>query len=457
MAQVVAIIGASADPESVSGRPLGYLASGGFTGRVYPVNPARESVQGLRAYRSVLDVPEVVDVAMIVVRAEYVPQALRDCAAAGVQWAVVISSGFGEGGGQGAELRTEIVDLLRSTPLRVVGPNCEGLLSLPNAMPLTFSPAVQGALLDGSLRAGDIAVVSQSGGLGFAVAQWGSRVGLRFNYVITTGNEVDVGALEVIAHLVEDPAVRVVALILEGVADLTRLGSVGARARALGKFLVVAKLGRSGAGARAAEAHTLHDAGSAALYDDVLRRHGVPQTADEEELIDVVQALSRSRIPRGRRIGIVTTSGGAGVWLTDACEAAGLEVPELKEPTQARLSELILGFGSPRNPVDLTAQFFFSTAAFRPVLDSLAASGEVDAVVIVTSLASPGRLEREREGLRGICDRLDMPLLVCTYTRPAKSAVDILDELGLPWYQSSRRVARALAALATAGQWQDVR
>ncbi|MBO0748652.1 MAG: CoA-binding protein, partial [Acidimicrobiaceae bacterium] len=187
-ARAIAIIGASSNPESLSGRPLDYLRQHGYDGRVYPVNPAREEVQGLKAYPSLGDVPEQVDLAMVAVRAELVPAALRDCVEAGVRVAVIVSSGFGEGGsveggGQGAGLRDEVLQVLAGTNLRVIGPNCEGVLSMPNRMPFTFSPVADTEKTGRSLVAGDVAVVSQSGGLAFAVAQWGSESGLGVSYV----------------------------------------------------------------------------------------------------------------------------------------------------------------------------------------------------------------------------------------------------------------------------------
>lgn len=450
-AKSLAIIGASNDPESLSGRPLGFLAAAGYKGSLYPVNPTHAEVQGHRAYPTIGDVPETVDAAMVAVRASLVPQVLRECVAAGVRTAVVVSSGFGEGQGAGDDLRTEVKEILAGSSLRVVGPNCEGVLSAPNNMPFTFSPVADLGRTGLPLKAGPAAVISQSGGVGFAVAQWGTAVGLGFNYVVTTGNEIDVDALDLAEHIIRHTESRVLLLLIEGFEHAERLKTIASRAREANTQIVVAKLGRSGVGRRAARAHTQHDAGEAALYDTLFARDGVTVARDEEELMDTAMAYSRSPLIRGRRLAIVTTSGGAGVWLADACQALGFEIPELSATIQKRLAENMPAYGSPTNPVDLTAQFF-AGGAFAPVTELLFESDEVDAVVIVTSLALPGRLERERDGFRAVRERYpDGPLLFFSYTRPAQPCIDALEELGLPWFASSARTARALATLATAG------
>jgi acyl-CoA synthetase (NDP forming) len=447
----IAFIGASTNPESLGGRPLGLLARYGFAGRVYPVNPTHTEIQGLPTYPSITDVPEAVDIAMVVVRANLVPGVLRDCARAGVKVAMVLSSGFGEGLGEGADLRAEIVELLGTTSMRVLGPNCEGLASLPASAPLSFSPILDAAKSGAPLRRGGISVVSQSGGLGFAVAQWGSQVGLGFNYVISTGNEIDVDALEVAALLVEDPDTEVVIAVVEGFQQPERFGPLSDRFTELGKRLVVAKMGRSVPGARGALAHTGHEVGRPGGYPELFAAHGIMQANDEEELVDIVRAVAKCTPMRGSRIGVLTTSGGAGIWLADACADFGLDVPVLSEATQRELTGHMPGFGSPVNPVDLTAQFI-AGGSFAPAVEVLLRSGEVDGVILATSLALSGRLERDRDALARLRRDYDLPIAVYTYTNPARACVELLGELQLPWYLSSRRAARGLAALVTAGR-----
>ena len=452
----IAVIGASRNPGALGSRPLGFLARYGYPGKVYPVNGSATVVQGLPAYASILDVPEPADLALVMVRAELVAPVLRDCAAAGVRVAVVMSSGFGEGMGEGTGILEAIAPELAAGQMRVLGPNCEGLASLPAAAPLTFSPVLDIDASGTQLRPGNIAVISQSGGLGFAVAQRGTEAGLDFSYIISTGNEFDLDCLELAGHLARVPDTDTVILLVEGFRDMTEFARVATRFREAGKHLVVAKLATTEPGARGAFAHTRHVAGDPAGYSRVFRDHGVVEARDEEELIDVVQAVAKTRrlaarpLPAsGARIGIVTTSGGAGVWLADACSARGMAVPELSRPVQDLLKPLMPRFGSPVNPVDLTAQFTAS-GAFAPALRVLLESGEVDALALVTSLSSAGRLERDADALTELAGRSGIPVLIYSYTRPAPSCARILQDLGLPWYTTAARTARGLAALANA-------
>jgi acetyltransferase len=448
----VAMIGASRDPKALGGRPLGFMARYGFPGRVYPVNGKGGEVQGVPAYASVLDLPEPVDLALVMVRAALVAPVLLECAAAGVRVAVILTSGFGEGMGAGEGILESVRAELASSGMRILGPNCEGLASLPADAPLTFSPVLD---IDASgirLSPGNIAVLSQSGGMGFAVAQWGTAVGLDFSYIITTGNEYDLDCLELAGALVDTPETEVVVMLIEGVPDLAEFAAVGERFRQAGKRLVVAKLGKTAPGARGAYAHTRHVTGDTAEYRRLFRSCGIAEAADAEELIDVVQAIAKSRklgtreLPPGARIGIATTSGGAGVWLADACAELGLAVPVLSAPVQETMKGHMPPFGSPVNPVDLTAQLT-AGGSVAPALAALAGSGEVDAITLVTSLSSAGRLERDKEALAELIGQTDVPIFVFSYTKPAPSCVRILEELGVPWYTSAARAARGLAAL----------
>jgi acyl-CoA synthetase (NDP forming) len=442
----VAIIGASTNPEALGGRPLGFLTSHGYQGAIYPINANHAVVQGVPALGSILDVPETVDVALVAVRAELVPSVLRDCAKMGVGVAVVISSGFGEGMGAGADLTAVVREILATSDMRVLGPNCEGFASLPASAPVTFSPVLDLHRTGPRLADGHIAVISQSGGVGFAVAQWGSMVGLGFSYIITTGNELDIDCVELAEGLVDDEHTTAIVLVMEGVRDLARFRSLALRARAAGKRIIVAKLGSTQPGSLAALAHTGHTSGPAADYAAVFEEAGVICPGDMDELIDVLQAVDKAPKAAGRKIGIMTTSGGSGVWLADACVNAGFEVPALSEATKSKLIELMPGYGSPINPVDLTAQFL-AGGSFAVPLGVLADSGEVDVVILATSLSAAGRLSGDREALAELVARSTIPIAIYTYTSPAPSSEEILNSLDVPWYTSSTRAARGLAAL----------
>ena len=446
----VAIVGASTNPESLGGRPLGFLRSYGYPGAIYPINANHSVVQGVSAYASVLDVGEPIDLALVAVRAELVPLILRDCAKAGVGAAIVVSSGFGEGQGAGEELAHVVRDIAASSGMRIMGPNCEGLASLPASAPLTFSPVLDIEKTGHRLASGSIAVISQSGGVGFAIAGWGAMVGLGFSYILTTGNEVDVDCVEIADGLLDDEQTSVIVLVLEGVHDLERLRALARRTQTRGKRLVVAKLGRTTAGRRGALAHTRHDSGPQSQYSALFEQEGVVVAEGMEDLIDVLQAVGKSRPAKGRRLGVMTTSGGSGVWLTDACEEAGYQIPVLSEATSAKLAELMPAYGSPTNPVDLTAQFL-TGGSFAAPLATLIDSGEVDVAVLATSLSAAGRLNGDKAALAELIDRSPIPIAIYSYTNPAPSSVEILNDLGVPWYTDSTRAARGLAAMIPRG------
>jgi acyl-CoA synthetase (NDP forming) len=443
----VAVVGASTDPRGLGGRPLGLLRARGYQGAVFPVNRSHSVVQGERAYPSIGDVPEPVDVAMVAVPARLVPEVLRECAAAGVKLAVVVSSGFGEGQGSGIELAEEVRNDLLATGMRVLGPNCEGFASIRARAPLTFSPVLDYERSGVPLKPGGVTVLSQSGGLGFAVAQWGSEVGIGFNHIVSTGNEIDLDILDVAAEAVEDPSTTIVVMLLEGFREPARMRAIADRALVLGKIFMIIKLGVSEAGVRGAFAHTRHDAGTPAEYGRLLDHAAIQLIADADVLIDLLQARSKCPPMAGRKVAVVTTSGGAGVWTSDACRLEGLQLPILSRATQAKLATHMPAYGSPINPVDLTAQFI-AGGEFAPVLEILVDSGEVDGIVLVTSLSSAGRLENEREALTALVERSPLPLVVYGYTRPARSCIDLLGEMGLAWYTGSHRAARGLASLA---------
>jgi acyl-CoA synthetase (NDP forming) len=440
----IAIIGASTNDEVISGIPQVVLAQHGYAGAVYPVNPRYERIADLRCYPDIGAVPGPVDIALVVVNASRVVQVVDECGRAGVRFVVIISSGFAEQF-DGADRERELREVAARYPgMRVLGPNAEGLINVVDDIPVGFSPTIDYRRGLVRLRTGDVAVVAHSGGLGFALFNDGLSRGLGFSHVLSTGNEVDLDLAELAAYLLDDPSTRVLLLFVEGMDDPGRLTALGAAAAARGKRIVVAKVGGTDAGRRAALAHTAHDSGDAAAYDRALSGPGLLRAADQEQMIDFALALSRTARPGGRRIGVVTVSGGAGTWLADDLVAAGLEVPLLGAGLQRRLRELIPAYGSPVNPVDATAQVL-STGGVGPVVRLLVDSGEVDAVVLVKTLADPKQLERERAALVELATAL--PLVIYSYTRPAPASVDLLEELGIAYFTSGARTAGALRAL----------
>ncbi|MGW4488299.1 CoA-binding protein [Amycolatopsis sp. NPDC004368] len=441
----IAIIGASATPDIISGLPQRILAQHRYAGAVYPVNPRYDAIDGLRCYPGIEAVPGPVDVALVVVNAERVNGVVAACGRAGVRFVVVISSGFAEQSDGGARQR-ELRALCDAFPeMRVLGPNAEGTMNIVDTIPLGFSPTINYDRGLSRLISGDVAVVAQSGGLGFALFNDGLGRGLGFSHVVSTGNEVDLDLADVAAHLVGDPATRVLLLFVEGLAAPERLAKIGLAARARGKHVILAKVGATAAGRRAALAHTAHDPGDAAEFARAVREGGIVTAVDQEALVDLAMVFSRTRTPAGRRVGVVTTSGGAGTWLADDLVSAGLDVPVLGPAVQERLRALIPAYGSAANPVDTTAQVL-SRGGVAPVLRLVADSGEVDVLVLVATLADAKQLEREAVELTALAS--EVPLVVYSYTRPCARSLELAQELGIACFTSGRRTAAAVAALA---------
>ena len=450
--RAIALVGVSPDTTRIRGRIAHAVALHGFDGPLHAVSRSHREVAGIPCHPSVEALPGPVDLAIVTIPAEHVAATLRSCGARGVKAAVVISSGFGEERGEaGAARQREIAGIAREFDMAVLGPNSEGFLN--NRMPLaaTFSPTVvhveNGLRPEGS-RARGIAVISQSGGVGFSFFHRGRPKALDFSYVVSTGNEAGLDAMDVAEYLVEDDDTAVVLAFLEGVRAPRKLIRVASRAASLGKPLVVAKVGRSEAAAAAAASHTASLAGAARSYDAVFRRHGILSGEDQEHMVDVGAgfAFFADRLPKGTRVGILTPSGGAGAWLADVCEQHGLSVPVLDAGTRAAVDRMLPAYGASRNPVDVTAQVIF-TVGYAPPLELLASAPGIDAVLVAGSLSHARYIERDFDSLARIGESVDKPVIFCGYTRADPHAVELLARAGFPCTTSMANAAKALRAM----------
>jgi acyl-CoA synthetase (NDP forming) len=445
--EAVALVGASPDRTKIRGALLHTLKANGFAGALYPVNPSYLEIDGLPCYPTVAAIGRKVDLAVIAVPAPGVPQALEDCAAAGLPFAVIISSGFAEEGGVRSALQDEIRAIARRTGLRIAGPNAEGFHNEVAKVSATFSPVVErradAFVVKGAKRIG---IIAQSGGMGFALYNRGRELGLAFSTVISTGNEVDLGAADFFGHLVEDPDTAIVLLFLESIRDPERFMAAASRAAELGKPVIAAKIGASQAGIRAAASHTASLAGWDAAYGAVFKRFGIFTAADPDEAVGIAGALSTSPRAAGRRAAIVTVSGGAGAWCADMLAGAGLDLPELSASLQQAIAREIPSYGSARNPVDVTAQAVHSGALAR-VIAQLGQSDEIDLVVIVLSLSSLTRIALGTEALTALRAGSAKPLLLFSYTVPSGFARRALAEAGSIVQSGLNEVGRAASAL----------
>jgi acetate---CoA ligase (ADP-forming) len=454
----VAIVGASTNPRSPGGKLFEVLRQYGFEGRLYAINPkGGEVAPGVTAYVDLRALPEVPDLCLVVVAVERVNDVLEECRGIGVKAALVYSSSDSETITYD-EIRRGILDATKEKKLRVVGPNSVGFFNNANGLAASWSPVID--LQQGAAKPlnGPLVIVAQSGGLGFGLLGEATRRGVGVRYVVSTGNEADVTSTEVMHYALNDDSVSVVLLFLEGLDDPFDLVAIGDEAHEKGKSIVVAKVGRSIAGQEASALHTAHLAGSDVAYEAVFQQFGFARADDTEEMIDYGMALSRCPTMSGRNVGIATLSGGAGVWVSDACSAAGLTVPALESERQDQLRTLVATYGSTRNPVDLTGPSLSATALIDAAT-MLAEESTIDSVVVIMPMLSQrtgARLmkadsDQLTADLGELQRRTEKPILMFSYAGVNEFWLEDLSNAGLAWYTSPVRLARSLRCLADHG------
>ncbi|MBW0005364.1 MAG: acetate--CoA ligase family protein [Hyphomicrobiales bacterium] len=439
----VAVVGASTDPSKLGSLPIKFMLGAGFAGDIYPVNPRADTIQGLKAFSSVKSIGKRIDAAIIAVPKELSLAALADCAEAGAAAAIMFTSGFAEVDAAGASAQRDIAALAKRSKMRVLGPNCLGVVNFAEGMVASFHPAF--ALTE--KRAGVIGLASQSGafgGLSFSLAR---ERGLSFSYCVTTGNEADIDIAECVSFLAQDPSTEVILLYLEGCRNGPALIDALDAARRNKKRVVAIKVGRTNAGAAAAASHTATLAGSDAVFDALFRQYGVYRAETIEEFLDIGLAAALGKAPRNEKLGLVTVSGGVGVLMADAATDLGLDVTALPEATQARVRE-ILPYAGPRNPIDVTGQVVADPKLFERGLEIALAEGGFGSLVAFT-----GALPRNPEHapmLKAVYTSLrerhrDVSLISAGLSTPQFR--DELAALAIPSFEDPSRAVRAAAAL----------
>ena len=374
----VAIVGATPDSRRVGGRPLSFLRRFGFPGPIYPVNPKYEEIEGIRCYPSVTKLPESADMAIIAVPASRVIEAVRECQVAGIPSMTIYTSGFAEMGGAGERLEAELKSIAEAEGTLVCGPNCQGVANLHDRMVANFSST----LSRDDITAGPIGFVSQSGLFAGIVAAECHQRGLGLGYLNSTGNECIVDFADMIAHMASDSRIRVVAGYLEGIRDGHKLRAALAIARKNQTPVIILKVGRSDESARAAASHTGSMTGSYEVYRAAFHQWGVIEANDVTELFDLIELFSLSPpASKGPRVGILTNSGGIGVFCADKVNELGLELPSLNPETSARILEKLPAFGSAQNPVDFTLQALSDAEAIGWHLKHMVSDPNVDVVL----------------------------------------------------------------------------
>src|SRR3954469_11823115 len=343
----IAVIGASDNPHKVGGRPILYLQRYGYRGAVYPVNPGRAPVQGLRAFPRLEDLPEAPELAIVAVAGEEAVRAVESCAAQGVKVAVVMASGFGETGAEGLRVQEALVETARRAGMRLIGPNCQGLANFATGVVANFSTIFHE--LEG--RDGPVAIVSQSGANSQAIYQLVRDKGLGVRHVPATGNEADVTVAELAGAVLADPGVRLILLYMESIRDPQVLAEVAEEARRRDVPIVAMKAGRTASGRRAAQSHTGALATEDRVVDAFFERHAIWRAADPQELVAAAELYVSGRRPRGTRLVFVSNSGASCVMAADHAEMRGIPLAQVPKE---KLKGVLPGFAALDNPIDVT-------------------------------------------------------------------------------------------------------
>ncbi len=372
----VAIVGASDDKGRIGGKPLSYMLDQNYSGKIFPVNPKHQTIQGLKSYKSLTEIEDDLDFVLVAVPSIHVTSVLNEAVKKNAKTALIFSSGFAEMGGKGKEYQDEIENISKNSSLRIIGPNCLGLFNAESNFYPTFTSAIDRA----TPIPGGIAIASQSGAYGSHIYMVSHQRGLGINYWITTGNEADISVSEAIQFLAEDEKVHTIMAYVESVKDGKMFTKALDTARQEKKPVILMKVGRSDVGAAAANSHTASLAGEDAIYSEVIRAHGAYRVRSTEEMLDVAYATKPRIYPSGKNLGIVTISGGGGVLMADAANDEGLNVKPMPKEAQQNLKKIV-PFASPMNPVDVTAQFFNDLSLVPTFTDVMLSKGGYDGII----------------------------------------------------------------------------
>jgi acyl-CoA synthetase (NDP forming) len=345
-ARSVAFIGASKDQAKWGFLTIKHIIDGGFRGKIYPVNPRESEILGLKVHSAIADLPEIPDLAVIIVPPPVVPAVIKDCASKGIKAGIIITAGFAELGGEGVRLQNEIVEAARKGEMILVGPNCNGVMSPWNSQYVQFPSFF--------VPPGPIAIIAQSGNVMDSLARQVLIHGFGCSACIASGNEAVLHCEDYLEYLAEDPQTKVILSYIEGFKDGERFLAV-ARAVSKKKPIIMLKAGKTQAGARAAASHTAALAGSDAVFDAVCKQSGVIRARSLDEMLNIGLAFLRQPLPQGRGLGIVTAGGGWGVLAADACAELGFNVVQLPEETIDELDKILPAWWNRGNPVDLVA------------------------------------------------------------------------------------------------------
>ncbi len=437
----VAIVGASRNSQKIGHIVLKNFVEDGFAGKIFPVNPEADQILNLKSYPSVKDIPEEVDLAVILTPAKFVANVMRQCGEKKVKAITIISSGFKEIGSQGAKLENELKNIIEKYKLSVVGPNCLGIFDTNSQVDMLFLPAYR----LGRPQKGDVAFITQSGAFGSVILDWAAQEGFGISKFISYGNAVDIDEIDLLEYLGNDPQTKVITVYLEGANRARELIEVGKKVSKI-KPVLCLKAGGSKRGTQATQSHTGSLAGSDEIYSAAFKQAGIVRVETTEEMFDYARALATQPLMKGNKIAIITDGGGFGVMGTDYAEKAGLFVDELSAQTQKKIAKCTLPYASLHNPIDLTGSA--TGGMYRCALEACMEDKNIDGVLAILLFQPPNIESDVISHLLEVKAKYQKPMLVCSaggnYTQLHR---DILERSGIPTYPTPDRAVKSLAIL----------
>jgi len=450
--KTIAVIGASTDPEKIGGRPISRSLKHGTIAKIYAVNPrvTNGKILGYPCYASVGDIPDTIDLAIIALPANLVINSVKECIKKKVPFGIIFASGFGEMGEEGKKYENEIIEVAKQGNLRLVGPNCQGIINLQKIMIASFTPA----LAIERLTPGNIGFVSQSGAFGGSVFNFVQQRHIGLSLWISIGNQADIDVWDCFNYMIEDKDTLVMSGYLEGIKNGNKMLDVAEKANRARKPLILLRGGTSKRGAKAVLSHTGNIANSSKIVSSAFAQKGIIEVQGVEELFDIATLFAELKEPIKDGIGILTTSGAAGVLMADQCEKYGLNLANLSETTKKKLRDVLPDYGSVENPVDLTAQMINNPAIFTDALDIFLEDDAIGLVIIMFTMVV--------EDLAMICankiakeiPRRKKPAVMCWMaTKLADDQIEIIREAKIPIYETPFRCIRSVNAVIKYNQY----
>jgi acetate---CoA ligase (ADP-forming) len=444
--RAIAIIGASGDVRRIGGHSMKALRAAGFKGQIYPINPKYPELGGLACYPSVEAAPKPMDLAIIAVPAAGVPDAIRSAGKAGISFAVVLTAGFRETGPDGIALEADVARAVLESGVRIVGPNCQGMISVQSRVWAVFGSIAE--MTD--LRPGTVSCAFQSGGFGYAIVNLAEQQGVGFRHCVSTGNETDITTPELLGAFLDDPGTELAVALMEGSPDARRLLDVGRRSLELSKPVLIWKSANTPAGAKAAASHTASMTGEADIWRAAFRQSGLIEVDDVEPIVDISKLVAQRRFPKGNRIGVLSISGGSGIVYADRCTREGTTLPPFADTTVAALKKIIPAFGSSENPADVTAGVFNDIGLLTKTMEIVLADPGIDQVSVLLASIPGAPASKAAEAIVAAAATSDKPVHVGWSGRRdlSEDAYRLLEAANIAVIPTPVRLAQAASVLA---------